>query len=269
MEQRDRVAAPPAGGIVKNRAPAIRGLLFDKDGTLIAFEETWIPAFCEAASRVAGAAGRPDIADHLLRQAGYDRSLGVFDADSMLANGTNQDLVCCWNSILAEKAPRDLQDLVVQVFRETSLEGLVAVADLPPLFDRLAGAGYRLGIATNDDTELAELGAQKLGIRDHLTFVCGSDGGFGGKPGPGMGEAFCRHTGLEPSQVAMIGDDAAADAGMARTVGFGAAIGVLTGPATREQLEPWFDVVIDSVAHLPDVLAAWRAGGSSRRHSAA
>ena len=233
---------------------AIRGLLFDKDGTLVAFNETWIPAFCEAASRVASAAGQPEIADHLLREAGYDRPRGTFEADSMLTSGTNRDIARCWNAILAETAPADLDGMLLEVFRETSLDGLVATADMPALFHHLATAGYRLGIATNDDTELAELAAQQLGIRDLLTFVCGADGGFGGKPGPGMGEAFCRHTGLDPCEVAMIGD-AAADAGMARAAGLGAAIGVLTGSATREQLEPWFDVIIDSVADLPDVLA--------------
>ncbi len=233
---------------------AIKGLLFDKDGTLVAFNETWIPAFCEAASRVARAAGQPDIADHLLREAGYDRSLGIFEADSMLASGTNRDIARCWNTILQETAPGDLEGLLFEVFRQASLDGLVATADMPTLFHHLSEAGYCLGIATNDDTELAELAAQQLGIREHLTFVCGADGGFGGKPGPGMGKAFCRHTGLDPCEVAMIGD-AAPDAGMARAAGFGAAIGVLTGTATREQLEPWFDVVIDSVADLPDVLA--------------
>ncbi len=232
---------------------AIRGLLFDKDGTLVDFFATWIPAFCQAAEQIAETAGRPEIADHLLAEAGYDRTSGNLEADSMLASGTNRDITECWRAILGDAAPHDMERRILETFRETSQDSLVATADLPRLFRYLGGHGYFHGIATNDDTALAELAAQQLGIRDHLAFVCGADGGFGGKPGPGMGLAFCAHTGLAPGEVAMVGDTAA-DAGMARTAGLGAAIGVLTGVATRGQLEPWFDVVVDSVADLPDLL---------------
>ena len=237
---------------------AIKGLLFDKDGTLVDFFATWIPAFCRAAEQIAETAGRPEISDHLLAEAGYDRTSGNLDAGSMLASGTNQDLTECWGAILGDAAPYDMERRILETFRETSEEGLVATADLPRLFRRLGDHGYFHGIATNDDTALAELAAQRLGIRDHLAFVCGADGGFGGKPGPGMGLAFCDQTGLAPGEVAMVGD-AAADAGMARAAGLGAAIGVLTGVATLGQLEPWFDVVVDSVADLPGLLAGTAA----------
>ncbi len=232
---------------------AIRGLLFDKDGTLVDFFATWIPAFCQAAERIAEAAGRPEVADRLLTEAGYDRTSGNLGIGSMLASGTNRDLTECWGAILGDAAPHDMERRIFETFREASVGGLVATADLPRLFRCLGDHGYFLGVATNDDTALAELAAQQLGIRDHLVFVCGADGGFGGKPGPGMGLEFCARTGLATDEVAMVGDTAA-DAGMARAAGLGAAIGVLTGVTTRGQLEPWFDVVVDSVADLPELL---------------
>ncbi len=232
---------------------AMKGLLFDKDGTLVDFAATWVPAFREAARRTAEAAGRPDAASRLLAEAGYDEASGSFEAGSMLASGTNREIVACWSAALGDAAPRDMERRIIEAFTEASRDGLVAAADMPRLFGWLANRGYRLGIATNDDTALAELAARQLGIRDRLCFVCGSDGSFGGKPGAGMGLAFCALTGLDPGEVAMVGDSAA-DAGMARAAGLGGAIGVLTGVAAREELEPWFDVVLGSIGDLPDLL---------------
>ena len=86
-----------------------------------------------------------------------------------------------------------------------------------------------------------------------MTFVTGADAGHGGKPGPGMGLAFCKAAGLSPHQAAMVGDSAA-DALMARAAGFGAAIGVCTGAASALELEPYFDVVLPDINGLPGLL---------------
>ena len=40
-------------------APAIRGVLFDKDGTLLDFEATWPPAYAAVAEALAEQAGDP------------------------------------------------------------------------------------------------------------------------------------------------------------------------------------------------------------------
>lgn len=231
----------------------LRGLLFDKDGTLIDFFATWMPAYCDAAERIAQAAGVPDQADRLLRAGGYDHECDSLEADSLLASGTNDELIALWRSILGAHAPGNIEPLVLETFAAYSEGDVRPTADLPSLFKLLRAAGYRLGLATNDDSQTARWTSQKLGLDPYLEFVVGADAGHGGKPGPGMAIAFCEAVSLMPSEVAIIGDSAA-DAGMARAAGLAAAIGVCTGAAPAAVLERHFDVVIDSVADLPALL---------------
>jgi len=231
----------------------IRGLLFDKDGTLIDFFGTWIPAYCEAADRIAAAAGVPAAAERMLLLSGYDRSNDRLEADSILAGGTNLELIDIWRRELGAAAPSGLEELLLEIFADYATHDVMPTTDVAALCGLLHGKGYALGIATNDDTSSAAWTARHLGVDHLMAFVCGADAGHGGKPGPGMGLAFCEQTGLSPHEAAMVGDSAA-DALMARAAGFGAAIGVCTGAASESELEPFFDAVVPSIADLPALL---------------
>jgi phosphoglycolate phosphatase len=74
------------------------------------------------------------------------------------------------------------------------------------------------------------------------------------KPAPDTVRAFCDLTGCKPSELAMVGDNRH-DMEMARAAGIGMAIGVLSGNGTRETLSPLADILIESVADLPSLLA--------------
>ncbi len=72
-----------------------------------------------------------------------------------------------------------------------------------------------------------------------------------------MMNAFCAATELTASECAMIGDSVH-DLGVAPASGAALAIGVLTGPATHDDLAPLADHVIESIGALPDLLRRHR-----------
>ena len=157
----------------------LEGLLFDKDGTLIDFFATWMPAYCLAADRIAAAAGVPGHADRLLLAGGYDRANDRLAPDSLLAAGTNEELIALWRASLEGRATADLDRIVLETFAEYSEGDITPTADLPALFADLRASGYLLGIATNDDTEAACYAAEHLGLTAMLALVVGADAGHG------------------------------------------------------------------------------------------
>ena len=72
----------------------IRGILFDKDGTLVDFQATWFAIGDLLAMKAAD--GNRKTANALLEVAGYDFANHCFKADSVFAAGTNADIVALW-----------------------------------------------------------------------------------------------------------------------------------------------------------------------------
>ncbi|RWX58935.1 HAD family hydrolase, partial [Mesorhizobium sp. M4B.F.Ca.ET.089.01.1.1] len=114
---------------------------------------------------------------------------------------------------------------------------------------------YRLGVATNDSTSGAEKTLVTLGVAQLFDAAYGYDSVARPKPAPDTILAFSDLTGLKPAEIAMVGDNRH-DLEMARAGGCGLAVGVLSGTGTRESLSAIADVVLNSVADLPDFLAA-------------
>jgi phosphoglycolate phosphatase len=225
---------------------AIRGLLFDKDGTLFDFHGTW-SAWSQ--SLIADLAGGDDARMRRLADAlAFDLDRGRFAKSSPVIAGTLEVVVDAVLRVLPGTRPDALR---AHLIRSAAEVRPVEAAPLAPLLGQLRAQGYALGVATNDAEAAAR--AQLSSVLDLLDFLAGYDSGFGAKPGPGMAQAFCRHVGLPPEEVAIVGDSTH-DLHCGQAAGL-VTIGVLTGPADASDLAPHADVVVEHVGALPDWLA--------------
>lgn len=231
----------------------IKGILFDKDGTLVDFHSTWF-AIGDMMALHAADQDR-ERADELLAAGGFDFQIGRFRADSIFAAGTNAEIVALWYPHLTNGAR---QEMLAEFDRITLESAALNPVELPGCREALTAlhkAGLRLGIATNDSTGGAERMLTTLGIAQLFEATYGYDAVANPKPAPDTLFAFSDLTGLKPFQLAMVGDNSH-DLEMARAGGAGLAVGVLTGTGTRQSLAPLADVVLDSIAELPDFLAS-------------
>ena len=236
------------------RARGLSGVLFDKDGTLFDFEQTWggvardLLGFLVPDDR----AGQAELGAAL----GFDPGTGRFAPGSVLVGGSALDIAAA----IVQRVPgvdlaalERLGNAAAQSLQGASL--VPAVADLGALLDGLAARGLALGVATNDGERAARLHLGHTGVLDRFAFIAGYDSGHGMKPDPGMVLAFARACGVAPGDIVMVGDSVH-DLGAGRAAGVRLTIGVLTGPAREADLSALADVVLPSIAALPEFLAA-------------
>ncbi|MCQ0988771.1 HAD family hydrolase [Jiella marina] len=234
----------------------LRGVLFDKDGTLVDYEATWAPINIEAADFAAD--GDPALAQRLLKIAGHDPETDRIASGSLLAASNTIEIATAWHEA---GSPHDVPHLTGELDRifTKGASAAVAVPGIVPFFETLKQAGIRTGVATSDSVAGARATLATIGI-DHLAdFVAGYDSGHGVKPEAGMAEAFARSCGLVAADLLMVGDNLH-DIRMGRAAGYSVCVGVLTGTGTRADLSAEADHVLDDITALPaliDELGRW------------
>jgi phosphoglycolate phosphatase len=231
-------------------AKSIKGILFDKDGTLLDYDESWLPVNRELA--IIAAEGDKDLADRLLSACGMDPVTGYIEPDSLLAAGNTRQIA---EGLVAAGSPVEVIELTIKLDNlfSNAAEFSVPVTDLAAFFADLHRRGIRLGVASSDNERSIRQTAQRFGFAQYLDYIAGYDSGFGIKPEPGMVLGFCAATGLSPDEVAMVGDNNH-DLHMGRNAGTGLTIAVLTGTGSRESLAAASDYCLNDITEILSLL---------------
>lgn len=222
----------------------IKGIIFDKDGTLFDFNATW--GTWARGMLEAETGGDPALFARLAEALGYDTAANRFMPGSVVIASTVGEVADVIQSVL------DLSDRNALLSRmNTAAAEVTQVESVPlvPYFTDLRSAGLALGIATNDAEAPARRHLERAGVAELFDFIAGYDTGHGAKPGPGQLLGFCAATGHLPEHCVMVGDSTH-DLHAGRAAGM-VTVGVLTGPALQAELAPHADVVLETIGALP------------------
>ena len=237
----------------------VHGVLFDKDGTLIDCDATWIPVIHHLARDVFGFEGRE--VEARADAAGLDAAAGRLRLGSVWAAGNTLELVDLWRP---GSDPEERLRLALEADRMCASLGpktAVPLIDIKALFAELRGQGLKVGVATNDSTVSANAFLDAHGLSEGVDFVTGYDGVANAKPAGDMVRAFAADAGIDCEGVAVVGDNRH-DLEMSRAGGAGWAIGVLSGNAGLDDLSDLADLVLDNADGVPSW--ARRQNGVSR-----
>jgi len=233
-----------------------KAIVFDKDGTLIDFNSTWLPVYHFAALEFAN--DNKELAHRLLGQHGYDHIEDRVVGGSLLAAGNNHDIARAWSELLREEVDNKTLEKhsqrLNQIFQQKGAECVAPVPELKSTIQSLKKQGLKLGVATSDSYAGIENTLQPFEIMQYFDFLCGYDSGYGVKPEAGMVQAFCRLVNIDPAQTIVVGDNSH-DIEMGRNAGAGLCVGVLTGTSTREELETIADHVYENIGGLLSLVA--------------
>lgn len=236
--------------------PSIRAVLFDKDGTL-SISEPMLHALAEArvfhCRRLAadqhpelGAGGLGEL-DALLRRAyGLAPTGGIHPAGTTAVASREHNLIST-ATVLSQVGLGWPEALALSdaVFRATDgLHGMgsihrpVATAGLHDLIMRLAAAGLRCAVISNDDRAGIAAFLESEGLAGHFQ-ACWSAEHTPRKPDPAAVHALCRQLGVAAAECALIGD-ANSDLRMARAAGVPVVLGYTAAWSLRPPLDPSF-----------------------------
>jgi phosphoglycolate phosphatase len=228
----------------------LQGVLFDKDGTLISFEDTWGPAIFAVIHALADGDLEKARAQAELLHFSLERK--AFLPTSPMIAGSSTSYGPLWGQALGRDDLVALKREIDALSAAESLKSLTPIGEPARPLGALRAMGMRLGVATNDSEASARRQLGALGLNALVEFVVGHDSGHGSKPEPGMIQAFARFIEAPTSHVAMVGDTLH-DLDSARAAG-AIAIAVLSGPASREILAPRADYVVEDIDALPELV---------------
>ena len=225
----------------------IQGLIFDKDGTLFEFQSSWSDWFYNLLVELSDK--NQNIIAEIARALNFNLETKSFDSGSQFIAGTLDETINLISPFLQNKSDSDIKKMVVE-----NLETLNQrpATNLKKLFSFLKSNKYALGVVTNDQEKSTKTQLQNANIFSFFDFIAGCDSGFGYKPDPQPLLAFSDHVNLPRSSIAMIGDSTHdLKAGIKADM---LTVGVLSGVADRDDLQPYADVILKSIADLPEWL---------------
>lgn len=225
----------------------IKGILFDKDGTLLEFSNFWIDSTIEF---IKSFNIKKEESKNLLDSLGV-REDKVLE-NSLLASATIKDIAIHIANFLCEDRTyinKSLDDFYYQALVENK-NNIKATCDLENLFTSLKDKGIKIGLVTSDNYRQAEYSFRQLGMDSYIDFYASGDR-YKKKPEKECLYAFMEKFKLNPSEIAVCGDSK-----IDMELGFkdSLKVAVLSGTGSCQMLTDYADIIVKKPEKILKIL---------------
>lgn len=234
-----------------------KAIIFDKDGTLLDFDDFWLPISEGAITEILKKIKREDISvKNILSAMGADG--GVTDITSALCCGTYEQMgLDMYHALVNEGCNLSADEVIkltIDAYHGNIQKGIMrpACEHIQEVLQTLKDYGLTLAVVTTDDPFMAQKCLQMLEISSFFDTVYADDGVTPTKPNAYCINDICRRKGISKTEVIMVGDTLT-DTRFAKNGGI-RVIGVAKSDRNKRILEREADVVIPDISHLLDVL---------------
>lgn len=227
---------------------AISWILFDKDGTLIQFDESWVKIGIQLIDDVCHHFNIEKI-DAVYRELGVRNN--QFQPGSIMASGTLEDMIAVFNQFAQQDTAQWTANRSQTLIRQRVPEN-VLYEGVKETLEKLKHEGYHLGIVTSDNATGVQYFLEQTGLHAMFERIISTDEGGYEKPDACILEPLWEK-GVHKEEVIIVGDTDN-DMLTGKNASLKMTIGVLTGLGESASFKE-ADTVISSVTELPAQLS--------------
>ncbi len=237
----------------------IKGILFDKDGTLIEFHSLWISAAIWSMSELIKVNNlSQDLHEYILELIGVVD--GEIISNAPLAYKTYEEISQDITDGLSKKEiyleSKNIENQIKNFFEqfvESSKYKYQEITDTKQLLTKLKEMNIILGVATADTKQSTIDCLEKIGVLEEFDYIGTDDGIMKPKPNSDMLLDFMKNYSLKANEIMIVGDTYN-DILFAKNNG-AVAVGVLSGVSKVEDFKDEADFVIGSIVDLPSLIS--------------